>query len=291
MEQLRENLLKNEWVRDSGIPSLTHGELALTSTSYLDKWLADFESKTLNPRYMTMLTLFDTLLEKQDVLESFLLNSAKFSLMKRLNSTKIRISRDKETLLKLGWFETSDEPTTFDRDLTSVSKFDKMTNLDRWFKNYEDRRNQNIQVKEPATSAINKDVEKLLDMLSSKKISLPAKTSQVIVDKWQLKKSLKSRHHEVAINRLGQGWSVTKKSRNQITVVKVAESKNLKNGASTSCKLVIKDTSRKTDRLAKCDTRQGRRDKFEAQNKSNITSPYQSTSLEQKAPVSGKAVY
>ncbi|ESO93828.1 hypothetical protein LOTGIDRAFT_153301 [Lottia gigantea] len=49
MEQLREYLLKNEWVRDGGIPSLTYGELAPTSTSYLDKWLADFESKTLNP--------------------------------------------------------------------------------------------------------------------------------------------------------------------------------------------------------------------------------------------------
>ncbi|ESO91990.1 hypothetical protein LOTGIDRAFT_162995 [Lottia gigantea] len=99
-----------------------------------------------------------------------------------------------ENLLKLGWFKKNDEPTASDGDSASntpVSAADNMTNLDKWLKDFEDQRNKNIQVLESAVStAVNNDVEKLLDTLSSKKIPLHVKRSQGTMDKTKLRESL-----------------------------------------------------------------------------------------------------
>ncbi|ESO92035.1 hypothetical protein LOTGIDRAFT_163040 [Lottia gigantea] len=97
-----------------------------------------------------------------------------------------------EKLLKLGWLKkdaaASDGNSVAD---TSLEDTDKITKLDRWFKDFEDKRNQTIQtMKYAVPTAVNKDIEKLLDMFSSKKSSLQAYPNHEPLDKLKFRESL-----------------------------------------------------------------------------------------------------
>ncbi|ESO83121.1 hypothetical protein LOTGIDRAFT_176261, partial [Lottia gigantea] len=104
----------------------------------------------------------------------------------------VEMVKFQENLLKLGWLgkdaTASDGNSVAD---TLLEDTDKITKLDRWFKDFEDKRNQTIQtMKYAVPTAVNKDVEKLLDMFSSKKSSFQANPNQEPMDKLKLRENL-----------------------------------------------------------------------------------------------------